>query len=65
MHVIDHRTPSARLSQIQKLEQRLHHGDAMIRQLEAEGRPTERHVAYWLELLQEYEQACQAEAKAA
>lgn len=56
MHIItsnDVITP--RRTRLEELEARLHHGDTMIRQLEAENKPVDHLVNHWLELLREYE----------
>lgn len=50
---------------IGQLEQRLEHGDRMIRELEAAGLPTDSHVQHWLKLLKEYERAYQSDLEAA
>lgn len=42
-------------SHLQELEDRLHHGDRLIRQMEAENKPVEHLVQHWLTLLREYE----------
>ena len=50
---------------VQELEVRLHHGDQLIRQLEAEQQPVDHLVEHWLKLLREYEDAFRAEQNAA
>ena len=50
---------------VQELEARLHHGDQLIRKLEAEQKPVEHLVQHWLMLLREYEAAFRAEQNAA
>lgn len=40
---------------LENLESRLHHGDRLIRQMEAENKPVEHLVQHWLKLLKEYE----------
>lgn len=66
MHVITNNdiiTP--RRTRLEDLEARLHHGDTMIRQLEAEDKPVEHLVNHWLELLREYETEFRATQSAA
>lgn len=65
MYVIKHSQQRTDLDFISQLEQRLEHGDRIIRQLEAAGKPTGSHVQYWLKLLEEYEQAYQSDLEAA
>lgn len=52
-------------SYVQELEARLHHGDQLIRQLEAQKQPVDHLVQHWLTLLREYEEAFRAEQNAA
>lgn len=52
-------------TRLEELEARLHHGDTMIRQLEAENKPVDRLVNHWLELLREYEIEFRADQSAA
>lgn len=42
-------------TRLQDLEARLHHGDTIIRKLEAENKPVDHLVNHWLDLLREYE----------
>lgn len=66
MHIIaTNRTITPTRSRLEDLEARLHHGDTMIRQLEAQNKPVEHLVQHWLELLSEYETVFRAEQSAA
>lgn len=56
---------SQNASRLDELEARLHHGDLMIRQFEAENKPVDHLVHHWLELLQEYEVEFRADQSAA
>lgn len=55
MRVVANNELAARRSVLEELEARLHHGDLIIRQLEAEDKPVDRLVEHWLTLLKEYE----------
>lgn len=50
---------------LEELEMRLHHGDHLIRQLEAENKPVDHLVQHWLTLLHEYEAECRETLTAA
>lgn len=65
MRVLNGNKHHAHETYLQQLENRLHHGDALIQQLEAEGQDVSRHIVHWLSLLQEYEQVYQSELEAA
>lgn len=65
MRVLNGKTRPAQETYLQQLENRLHHGDALIQRLEAEGQDIGRHVEHWLNLLREYEEAYQSELEAA
>lgn len=52
-------------TRLEELEARLHHGDTMIRQLEAENKPVDHLVKHWIELLREYEIEFRADQTAA
>ncbi len=47
------------------LEERLNHGDLLIRRLQAENKPIDAMVRHWLRLLREYEETYRAHGKAA
>lgn len=66
MHIISTNDIIApRRTRLEELEARLHHGDTMIRQLEAENKPVDHLVNHWLELLHEYEIEFRADQSAA
>lgn len=65
MRLINTETPTLRRTRLEDLEARLHHGDTMIRQFEAENKPVDHLVRHWLELLQEYEVEFRADQSAA
>lgn len=56
---------NAQKTRLEELEARLHHGDTMIRQLEAENKPVDHLNNHWLELLKEYEAEFRAMESAA
>lgn len=65
MKIIKNEERSINQTRLKDLEDRLHHGDHMIRQFEAEKKPVEHLVKHWLELLHEYEVEFRAEQTAA
>lgn len=65
MRVLNGNKHNTHETYLQQLENRLHHGDVLIQQLEAEGQDVSRHTEHWLNLLREYEQAYQSELEAA
>lgn len=65
MHVIKNDNFTAERTRLEELEERLHHGDLMIRQFEAENKPVDHLVIHWLELLHEYEVEFRADQTAA
>lgn len=65
MHIITTNDIAPHRTRIEELEARLHHGDTMIRQLEAENKPVDHLVNHWLELLREYEIEFRADQSAA
>lgn len=65
MRLISTEAPAPQRNRLEDLEARLHHGDKMIRQFEAENKPVDHLVHHWLELLHEYEAEFRAEQSAA
>lgn len=65
MRVITSNPKTTHRTRLEELEARLDHGDAMILQLEAENKPVDHLVQYWLELLRQYEEEFRAEQSAA
>lgn len=65
MKVIKNEPNSVKRTRLQDLEERLHHGDHMIRRFEVENKPVEHLEKHWLELLHEYEVEFRAEQTAA
>lgn len=65
MRLITNNPDTRGRSRLQELESRLHHGDLMIRQFEAESKPVGHLVKLWLELLKEYEIEFRADQTAA
>lgn len=65
MRIITTNAIAPHRTRLEELEARLHHGDTMIRQLEAENKPVDRLVNHWLELLREYEIEFRADQSAA
>lgn len=65
MRLITNDILTPRRSRLEELEARLHHGDRMIRQLEAEDKPVDHLVHHWLELLHQYEAEFRADQSAA
>lgn len=57
MRIINGTQPKVQFSYLEQLEQRLRHGDELIRQLEMNQQPVDKHIEHWLNLLKEYEQA--------
>lgn len=65
MRLITTTSTTSDRTRLEELEARLHHGDVMIRQFEAEGKPVDHLVHHWLELLREYEIEFRSEQSAA
>lgn len=65
MKVIKNESITATRTRLEELEERLHHGDLMIRQFEAENKPVDHLEKHWIELLREYEIEFRAEQSAA
>lgn len=66
MHIIStNESVTSRRTRIEELETRLNHGDAIIRQLEAENKPADHLIQHWLDLLREYEIEFRADQSAA
>lgn len=65
MKVIKNDRLTIQRTRLQDLEERLHHGDHMIRQFEAENKPVEHLIKHWLELLHEYEAEFRSDQTAA
>lgn len=66
MHIIaSNDVIASHRTRLEELEARLHHGDTMIRQLEAENKQVDHLVNHWLELLREYEIEFRADQSAA
>lgn len=65
MKVIKNEHFVTKRTRLEELEERLHHGDLMIRQFEAEKKPVDHLVNHWIELLHEYEAEFRADQSAA
>lgn len=65
MRIIKNDNLNPARTRLEELEARLHHGDAMIRQLEADNKPVAHLESHWIELLREYEIEFRADQSAA
>lgn len=65
MKVIKNEKISTQRTRLEELEYRLHHGDLMIRQFQAENKPVGHLEEHWIELLHQYEAEFRADQSAA
>ena len=65
MRLITNETITPKRTRLEDLEARLHHGDMLIRQFEAENKPVDHLVNHWLELLHQYEEEFREDQSAA